>query len=171
MAIFDGLRYWFFKRFLKSKMQRLPHVPISVNTARTVGVLFTADNNIISETVMLYAQKLKEQGKEVQLLGYLTKRDHSRDYLFPYITRKDTNWFRKPGGGTVGFFIKNRFDLLINFADSECLPLEYIAALSHARFRVGFNEKGILEYYDCILLAQPGATIENLTENLEKYLS
>lgn len=152
-------------------MQRLPHQPVSIANAKTIGVLFRADQNEFTDNVLLYAQQLKESGKEVHLLGYLSGRKPGMDYLFPYISKKDTNWYRKPGGGTVGFFIKNRFDLLVNFADHECLPLEYIAALSHARFRIGFNEKNVLEYYDCILLTQTDAGFQQLAAGLEKYLS
>lgn len=171
-TFFDSIRLSVFKRFVDKKLNRnIAHKPVSLTEAESVGVLFFAGDESQSAVVQEFAASLKAQGKEVQLLGYLDKRDYSKDYLFPYITGKDATWFGKPGGGTIGYFIKYPFDILINFSLKEILPLEYIAALSHAAFRVGFNEKGVLEPYDCILLADHGRDTRGLIDNLQKYLS
>ena len=171
-AIFDGIRLSVFKSFVEKKLNRdIVHRPISISNAEKIGILFHADNEPERKAVQVYAEALKLKGKEVQLLGYLKHRNHQVDYLFPYITPKDANWFGKPKGGTIGYFIKYPFDLLINFSLKEILPLEYIAALSHAGFRVGFNEKGVLRAYDCVFLADHGRDTNGLIENFEKYLS
>lgn len=161
-----------FKRFVNQKISRnIQHRPVSLCHARKVGILFSADVHAENEIVQSYAERLKQEGKEVQLLGYLNERNRDSSYLFPYITRKDITWYGKPKGGTAGFFIKYPFDLLINFCDKEILPLEYISALSHASFRVGFNEKNLLEPYDCILLTDHDRTTAELINNIDKYLS
>jgi hypothetical protein len=171
-GLFDSIRLSVFKHFVERKLNRnIEHHPVSLNKAVSIGILFCADD--IEERTMVerYAQALKEQGKEVQLLAFLEKRDLQSDYLFPYITPKDATWFGKPKGGTAGYFIKYPFDMLINFSLREILPLEYIAALSHAAFRIGFNEKGLLAPYDCILLGDRGANSGRRIENIQKYLA
>jgi hypothetical protein len=171
-TLIDTIRQSAFRRFVDQKINRsVRHHPVSLSAARKIGILFTADYGTESQVVEEYAESLRHQGKEVKLLAYLNKRNYSKNYLFPYITGKDITWFGKPKGGTTGFFIKYPFDILINFCDKEVLPLEYISALSHASFRIGFNEKNILEPYDCILLTDHDRTTRELIAHIHKYLS
>jgi len=171
-GLFDSIRLSVFKRFVERKLNRnIDHHPVSLNKAASIGILFYADDKDQRTMVEGFAQALKDQGKEVQLLAFLEKRNMQSDYLFPYITPKDTTWFGKPKGGTAGYFIKYPFDMLINFSLREILPLEYIAALSHAAFRIGFNEKGLLAPYDCILLGDRVANSRSQIDNIQKYLA
>lgn len=171
-TLIETIRQSVFKHFVDRKINRsVKHHPVSLSAAKKIGILFSADHETESRMVEEYAEDLRQQGKEVQLLAYLDKRNSDKNYLFPYITGKDITWFGKPKGGTTGFFIKYPFDVLINFCDKEVLPLEYISALSHASFRIGFNEKNILEPYDCILLTDHDRTTKELIAHIHKYLS
>jgi hypothetical protein len=53
------------------------------------------------------------------------------------ITSKDLNWMGLPKPGPVDDFIKTEFDVLFNIALEQNLVLDYITALSHARFKAG----------------------------------
>lgn len=171
-GFFETIRHAVFKRFVNKKLNRdVTHRPMSMRVASKVGILFQADNAGERDAVQAYAEKLKNEGKDVQLLGFLNKRNHQVNYLFPYISHKDVTWFGKPKGGTIGYFIKYPFDILINFAPKELMPFEYISALSRAGCRIGFNEKNILEPYDCILLAEQKNDINGLINDIDKYLS
>jgi hypothetical protein len=171
-SFFDSIRLSAFQRFVNKKLNReIEHHPVSLTRASSVGILFCADDEKQCNIVERFAKMLKDQGKEVQMLAYLEKRKIDHDYLFPFITARDMTWFGKPKGGTAGYFIKYPFDMLINFSLREILPLEYIAALSHAAFRVGFNEKGVLLPYDCILLSDQNEQSERQIENIQKYLA
>lgn len=171
-GFFETIRQAVFKRFVQKKLnQNVSHQLVSIRVAEKVGILFQADETSHREAVQAYAERLKKEGKDVQLLGFLNKRNHQVNYLFPYISHKDVTWFGKPKGGTIGYFIKYPFDILINFAPKELIPFEYISALSRAGCRIGFNEKNLLEPYDCILLAEQRENINGLINDIDKYLS
>ena len=68
------------------------------------------------------------------------------------------------------FFERSPFDLMVNFSMEDCLPLEYISAVSLAKFRVGFNKDIQNSNYDLILISNEKSNISNLIQNLEKYL-
>ena len=55
------------------------------------------------------------------------------------ITSKDLNWMRLPKAGPVDEFIETEFDVLFNIALEQNLVLDYITALSHASFKVGWS--------------------------------
>lgn len=144
--------------------------PIPLLQAKTIGILFYADNVKQNDVLMEFVQKMKTAQKDVQLLGYMPKREFGFVYPFPFLTDKDTNWYGKPGGGTTGYFMRSPFDLLINFCTEESLPLEYISAVSPAKFRVGFNKVPENANYDLILIPKENKDISNLIQNLEHYL-
>lgn len=171
-SFFETFRHAKLERFIQKKTKenvRRKLIPISV--AEKIGILFQADNTTDSEIVMKYAEELKDEGKDVQVLGFLSKRNHKKNYLFPYLSTKDLTWFGKPKGGTAGYFIKYPFDILINFASKELVPFEYIFALSNAGCRIGFNEKSTLDHYDCVLLTEKPTDIHKMINGLNKYLS
>lgn len=171
-GFFETIRQAVFRRFVQKKLnQNVSHQLLSIKVAEKVGILFQADEASHRDAVQAYAERLKKEGKDVQLLGFLNKRNHQISYLFPYISHKDVTWFGKPKGGTIGYFIKYPFDILINFAPKELIPFEYISALSRAGCRIGFNEKNLLEPYDCILLAEQRDNINGLINDIDKYLS
>ena len=159
--------FYLFLRF-KSKKE-VSRFPITLDSAKTVGILFFADDIKENDIILEFTKKLKSLQKDVQLLGYMPKREFGFVYPFPFISDKDTSWFGKPGGGTSGFFTRSPFDLMINFCAEECLPLEYISAVSAAKFRVGFDKQIENANYDLILIPKENMDISNLIQNLEKY--
>ncbi len=55
------------------------------------------------------------------------------------ITPKDLNWLGFPKPGPAEDFIKTEFDLLLNIALEQTLLLDYLTALSVARFKIGWS--------------------------------
>lgn len=165
------LKHIIFYFYLRFKNKEKNRNPTSLQNAQKIGILFQADNIKQNETLVHFADHLKNHNKEVQLLGYVPKRVIEHSYPFPFISDKDSNWYGKPGGGTVGYFERSPFDLMVNFCTDECLPLEYITAVSDAKFRVGFNKAIENANYDLILLSKEKNNISKLIQNLEKYLN
>jgi hypothetical protein len=171
MGWLDQLRTMVYSYFLKAKRPLdIIRTPLSLQKAKTIGILFDATDAENNDKVVAFAQHLKAANKEIQLLGYVDKRDPYQKYPFPFISQKETNWYGKPGGGTAGYFMRSAFDLLINFAPATCLPLDYIAAISPSRFRIGFNAGADIADYDLILISKENGDISNLITNLETYL-
>ena len=144
--------------------------PVNLEVAKQIGILFNAENILQNDIIVSFAAKLKALQKEVHLLGFVPKREFGFQYPFPLISEIDTNWYGKPKGGTVDFFINTPFDLMVDFCSDECLQLEYISGVSSSKFRVGFNKEINNANYDLILIPKEKSDISNLIQNLEKYL-
>lgn len=171
MSVFYRLKrfvLFFFLRIKKTK--NIDRQPVSLSDAKNIGVLFYAQDIHQNDIILNFIQRLKAMQKDVQLLGYMPKREFGFVYPFPFITDKDTNWYGKPGGGTSGYFMKTPFDLIINFSTEEQLPLEYITATSGAKFRVGFQPEAEISNYDLILIPKENKDMSKLIQNLETYL-
>ncbi len=55
------------------------------------------------------------------------------------ITSKDLNWIGLPREESCESFINTEFDLFLNVALHQNLPLVYVTALSRAKFKVGWS--------------------------------
>ena len=171
MGWMDQIRTFLYTYLLRTKRPSdVIRTPLSLEKAKTIGILFDATDSENNDKVVAFAQQLKKENKEIQLLGYVNKRDPYQKYPFPFISTKETTWYGKPGGGTAGYFMRSTFDLLINFCTNTCLPLDYISALSPSRFRIGFNATADITDYDLILISKEKGNISDLISNLEKYL-
>ena len=171
MAWYDRFRQRILRILLKAKRPRdTERTPLPLQQAKTIGILFHAADPFNNDKLMAFVQDLKRANKEIQLLGYVDQRDPYQKYPFPFISRKETTWYGKPGGGTAGYFMRSPFDLLINFCPDTCPPLDYITAVSPSRFRVGFHPEGDILDYDLILISKEKGDISNLIANLENYL-
>ncbi len=169
--MFTKIKHFIFYLLLRIRGNKeINRQPVTLLTAKSIGILFYADNINQNDLLLEFVQQLKFMQKDVQLLGYMPKREFGFVYPFPFITNKDTNWYGKPGGGTSGYFTRSPFDLMINFCTDVCLPLEYISAVSEAKFRVGFDKEPDNANYDLILIPKENKNISNLIQNLENYL-
>lgn len=165
------IKFFLFRLFLRFRSKpEIPRKPAPLSRAKSIGILFDASDAKNNALIQKYAGALKAQHINLEMLGYLPKREFGFVCPFPFITDKETGWYGKPGGQGTHHFIESRFDLLINFCVEECLPLEYICAVSPAGFRIGFNKNEENANYDLILIPKENKDISNLIQNLEHYL-
>ncbi|MEN9449057.1 MAG: hypothetical protein RJA25_2347 [Bacteroidota bacterium] len=165
------IKFFLFRLFLRFwQKETIARNPITLQKAKTIGILFEANNLQANDIVLKYTKHLKSQFKTVEILGYVPKRAFGFAYNFPLITDKNVGWYGKPDSPGINHFLESRFDLLINFSTEECLPFEYASAVSLASFRVGFNKATNNANYDLILISKEKSNISNLISNLENYL-
>jgi len=168
--ILEGLKSKILFGIARRKMTEQPErIPCSLSRSKSIGILFDAQDQHNREAVLAFHNRLKAENKEVQLLGYVKKRDPEATYHFPYLTPSDVTWYCQPKGGTAGYFIKYPFDLLINLCTYEHLPFEYISAISRATFRIGAFGKGSIEHYDYLVDGIEGMDEQRMIDNIEKY--
>jgi hypothetical protein len=169
--LFRGLRSKILFGIARRKAVALPdRVPCSLQEASSIGILFDAQEQKDRDAVLAFHEQLKEQQKDVQLLGFVKKRDLQVVYHFPYLTPRDVTWYGKPKGGTAGYFIKYPFNLLINLCTHELLPFEYISSVSRAKFRIGALGKGSMEHYDYLIGGVEEEEQQRMIDNIERYL-
>jgi hypothetical protein len=86
------------------------------------------------------------------------------------LTGKDLNWLGFPVGGTTQTFLQTDFDLLLNVASLPCFPLDVIAALSTASFKIGWDLNGY-GYYDLNINVSKNPDSLFLAEQIIFYLT
>lgn len=113
------------------------HFSMDLNAAKSIGLLLDATDLADREVVLKFAESLRKQDKEVKLLAYFSGSAKVANFIFTHFTQKDLDWALRPKNRDVQKFINQPFDILINLTPHGSLPLEYIAAFSKAKFRVG----------------------------------
>lgn len=129
------LHDYFLSRELKT--DRIIRQSVDLESAQWIGILFDATELEEREMVLNYASQLKKEGKKVKLLGFLNSKLKSSNFSFDYFNTKDIDWIWRPNTQEIETFANQSFDILINLSKNSNLSLDYIAALSFAKFRIG----------------------------------
>ena len=139
MEILEQTRIRLHQRLLRKGLptHQVKRSTVFFENAKSVGVLFDATSLEERNTVLQFVDKMKQQDKQVKLLGFFNEKLKTSGFSFQYFNKKQLDWALRPKSEEVDSFIKQPFDLLINISKKSILPLDYIAALSKARFRVG----------------------------------
>ena len=171
--IMQSLRRRFFlrslKEGLKSRLSPRGGNVINLGEARSIGILFDATNLQNRNLVLNYAEQLRDQRKQVKLLGFFDSKLKDQSFTFRHFNRKDIDWALRPRGTNVEEFINQAFDILLHLDTSSSTYAEYISALSKASFKVGpITEQMIC--YDLMIDADQRTSLQNFIDQLEGLL-
>ncbi len=140
MGFIQDLKVKYHRYKFKNAVQNQRTARTSVNfaDARTVGLLFDGTDLAQRERVIKFGKELEKQGKKVRLLGLMRTKEDTSNIAFPTFNLKDLDLALLPSKSSEAQdFMQREFDVLLNLTLTETIPLEYIAALSKAKFRVG----------------------------------
>ena len=139
------VKYHNYKFSKAIKSLRAKRASVDFDRAETVGLLFDATELNNREIVLKFAKTLEKKGKKVRLLGFVNIKEETDNLAFPNFNLKSLNLALLPDKSIdAQEFMEKDFDVLINLSLDETVPLEYIAALSNAKFRVGpFTERTV----------------------------
>ena len=141
-----------------------------MNTATDIGIIFDASDVEKTAIINQFADSLRAGKRKIHLFGYYNIPKPAINFNFPYFNKKNLNWYLEPQGVLVEEFIQRKFDILINACTEEILPLEYIAALSQASFRVGLYNPSKLFCYD-FMVDFKEKNLKGLVEQFRHYLN
>lgn len=173
MELLQKLRIKWHQRGLKNDLKTQPrkHQSVNYQKASQIGILFDGSELQIREAVLKYADGLKKKGKKIKLLGFFNNKLDNNEFAFDTFSKKDFDWLYRPlKSKNVEEFIRKDFDLLLSLDMDDQLPLQFIAAKSAARFRVG----PITNNLDCFeLMIDLGGKkdIQQLTQQIDFYLN
>lgn len=176
MTFLKGIRKKTGRFILRQKIRRSSRSKefINLEDATTIGVLFHQRDYKSFESIQKFLKKLAEQGKQVFAIGYIGMKDIPQEYLlkkgFNFFCLKDLNWYYKPEPDFVEDFIKSDFDLLINLSIDNVFPVDYIFALSNARFKTGKYTPGY-EFADLSIDIKKSGDIDYLIMQISHYLT
>ncbi len=162
-----------FRRDIQS-FERVNHQTVNFEEAQKIGLLYDATDPGNYEAVKNYVKKVRGLRKEVLALGYVDKKElpHNQfaQYGLDFFCRKNLDFKMTPKNTVVTNFINEKFDILIHLNGRKIFPLRYIAALSHAKFRVGKYDRRNFFLYDLMISVGEGSTISQFIEEAERYL-
>lgn len=152
MSAFQYIKQFFFNQVLKEVLPKKPlqRDLINLRDAKSIGILFigTKPDDII--TISNFADSLKSEQKQVFILGYQDLKN--KEEIGPRLFNKNSvNWYGIPQDAKVDQFQTLNLDILICAFNEECMPLEYIAATSKAKFRIGVYNPQKVNFYELML--------------------
>jgi hypothetical protein len=171
MSILDTIRDSFYQSVLKQRSANsTKHSIINMADAKTVGVIYDStnpDNDII---IARWSEMVRNKGKAVEVMAYLDdkKIDHKADVNI--FNRKAVNWYGVPIDARVDAFCNKNFDLLICAMTTENKPLEYIAYMSKAKYRVGAFAEDKTRFYDLMIQIDGKHDLNYLLQQMMHFL-
>lgn len=124
----------------KKKLHRQT-IACNLESATTIGILYNATEKETCDLVKNLVIDLKQLKKDVLALGYVNLKDSSDVFKphisYAYFDNKQLSKTFIPKSIDVTNFIEKPFSLLIDLNINNDFPLEYIATLSKATFKVG----------------------------------
>jgi hypothetical protein len=159
----------------KIKSLERPHQTVSLENAKKIGIIYDATDEEDYEVVTQYLRFLRNKQKEVKTLGYVDNKKLPENKFaklgIDFFTRKHLNWCLIPTHPLVTNFINEKFDILINLSINKCFPLQYISAVSQAKFRVGRYESRHTNYNDLMINLLPDNTLKQFIQQIDHYLN
>jgi len=126
------------KKIVKQSLSNVKHVA-SDKRIKTVGIIF--DESYFYEREALVQELISNgiQEKDIKFIVFKNKIKKNEVFDFPVFSFKDLTWIATIANPKVNDFVKEPFDLLINYYDTEKTTLLLASHLSKANFKVGFS--------------------------------
>lgn len=173
MSIIQRLRQYFYRNTLNKNLgsnRKTSGKKVSFETAKTIGLLFDANDLNTRNMVLKYGTSLKKQGKRVTYLGYLENKHETENYTFDYYNLKNIDWAKRAKGEKVDEFIKQPFDILIGAMLETSEHAEYIATLSKASLKAGPIPTYVPEAFSVMIDYKKGTDLPEFLRQIESLL-
>lgn len=148
---------------------------INLDNAKNIGIISNNQNEKSNDVIKEFVNFLSQKNIQVYVVEFINKKIKNDNYLkkkgFNFFSLKDINWYYKPKSIIVDEFINNDFDILIDLSlNNNCFPIQYINALSKAKFKVGkFYESP--NYYDFMINIDTNNDLKFFIEQIKHYLT
>ena len=141
---------------------------LNAKRIRTIGVLMEESQLLTSNTTLNSIQQNFEIPLENIRLLVFKKFDKKQTYTDFECTENDFGWYGSLKLNKLQEFVKNEYDLLINYGFEENLYWNVITLHSQSNFKVGFasKEEGL---YD-LSISDNERNLDVLTAEMVKYL-
>lgn len=173
MQWWDNFRNYFYQKNVQQKLAGAnpSRILTNLSDAKSIGIIYDStlpDNDII---ITRFAEHLRQEGKQVEILGYIndTKTDHKADVSI--FNKNHISWNLTPVDDRVEKFAGKNFDLLFAAFTGVNYPLEYIARISNAKWRVGTFHQQKTDYYELMINVGTKEGVDYFLEQATHYLN
>lgn len=165
------------KRMLRKRLKSITRNKTVQNfkLANNATIVFDALIPDSFSVVKDFTKYLKENGIKTKVIGFVAQKEVPQEMLlwanFEFVTKKEINWYGKPGGPVAESYFESEPDILFVFNFTPNLSVDYLSQLSRAKFKVGcFTEEK--NDYD-LMINPPGGKcdLDFLTEQVKLYIN
>ncbi|WP_226294374.1 DUF6913 domain-containing protein [Aquimarina algicola] len=136
--ILKGLKKNALKKNVEAQIKKNESSTSGITEFKTLAILIDASQPINIVSLIKLANELGVDSDNLKIMGY--KEDQKE-----IIDDKDASYYNPKNftvngsikGSFLQDFIKKDYDILINFYEKDSLELNYIAAASNAKFKIG----------------------------------
>ncbi|MDR2937649.1 MAG: hypothetical protein LBU92_01755 [Prevotellaceae bacterium] len=168
---------WFRQHALASKQRRLVRNKRfhSFDTAKTVGLVFKMEKNVVPPEVLSTVKFLKEKGITCFSIGYYDEKELPEGFLgtasVSVFCKKDLSWYGRPASDDVNRFLQQDYDIVIDLCrEADVFPVQYVVSATHASMTIGGVQYARCPY-DLIIDAQKSCSLDGYVEQIKHYLS
>ncbi|WP_459211643.1 DUF6913 domain-containing protein [Aquimarina rhabdastrellae] len=138
--ILKGLKRNALKKNIETYLQKRDKTLSNKVKLKTLAVLIDASQSVNILSLLKLANELGVTSDRLKVMGY--KEDHKEveDATAAYYNSKSIGVGGKMKSSALEEFVNTSYDVLINFYTEEKLELDFVAAASKAKFKIGFAE-------------------------------
>ncbi len=166
--ILKGLKRNAIKKSVEAHLEKRNVSSQAISKLKTLAVLVDASYDINISSLIKLANELGVTPDKLKIVGYKEDKEIEDDNNVVYYNDKNFGVKGVMKSGALQEFINKDYDVLISFYEENKIELNYVAAASKAKFKVGFA-KVDHRINDLII----GATVNNpnlFIKELKKYL-
>lgn len=179
MKFTESLKSSFGRRKLSKEIEPVRiRKGFNFHSAQSVVLIYVDSDESYFKRLKKYAAYLKANFniKKVNLLGYV---DHPEKYIpiwqqraleIDFFCKSDLNWHLRPVK-QVKKFLEEEYDILIDFSEGECVPLNFLLKESKAHMKVGLKGSTAEKFCDFIIDLGDDVDTARFVEQLNLYLS
>ena len=127
---------------LYSYIKRQPVLP-DLDKIRKVAVIWEPAQKEAFDFLMEYFKKRQIIIRHICFINEKIKDNTDSNVL----AKSDLNWLGFPKNNLAGILGEDNFDLLFNITTVQNITLDYLTAMTHARFKTGYSPSKI-SYFD-----------------------
>jgi hypothetical protein len=146
MEVFKNLRLKIGNGILSRKIDKTKRKVYysSFSQVKSIGIVWDASKPSEFVNLSRFHQRMNELNVDVRIFGFFPGKNLPDQYTairyLSCIRKDEINVFYQPLSPEAEKFINNPFDILIDVNFNKLFPLNYVTALSKARFKIGLSD-------------------------------
>ncbi len=138
--ILKGLKRNAIKKSIETHLKKRNTSSTGISSLKTLAVLVDASNSINIGAIVKLANELQVNPENLKVVGYKEDKDIEDDKDAAYYNDKSFAVNGSVKNRALQDFMNKEYDVLINFYEENKLELNYVAAVSKAKLKIGFAE-------------------------------
>jgi hypothetical protein len=147
----------------------------SISQVKSIGIVWDASKIQDFSCLSRFFQRMHDRNIDVKIIGYYPGKELPDQYtairFLSCLRKGETNLFYIPDSTEADYFIRNRFDVLIDINFEKIFILDYITSLSLAGFKVGlFDSDSGSSRFDLMIEMKKNVPVESYLNEVIRYL-